>query len=121
MPFSIAEIVDDQDFAQSFTITRSQNGKFVLGRWQNSTVTVGMWGSIQPPEPEELEQVPEGDRMLGVIAVHCTQRLYETNTNQTDGISDQVIWHGENYRVFKVYPWNDYGYWKALAVRMSGQ
>jgi hypothetical protein len=121
MPFSIAEVVDDPDFAQSFTITRSQGGKFVLGRWTNATVDIPMWGSIQPPDPEELEMIPEGDRIVAAIAVHCTQRIYETNTNQTNGISDLVLWHGENYRVLKVYPWNDYGYWKAIAARISGQ
>lgn len=121
MPFSIAEIVDDPDFAQSFTITRSQGGNWVLGAWVDSIVTVGMWGSLQPPTPEELDQVPEGDRVTAIIAIHCTQQIYETNVDHSHGISDIVLWHGEKYRVIKVFPWNDYGYWKALACRMSGQ
>lgn len=121
MPFSIAEVVNDPDFAQSFTITRSQGGQWVLGKWGNATVSVAAWGSIQPPNPEELEQVTEGDRVLGMVAIHTTQPIYETNVDLTFGISDIVSWHNQNYRVVKVYPWQDYGYWKALAVRMSGQ
>lgn len=121
MPFSIAEIVNDPDFAQTFTIVRSQGGQWILGRWQESKVSIQAWGAIQPPEPEELEQIPEGDRMLGVVAIWVTQRIYKTNVNDTGALSDQVIWLGENYRVYLVYPWDDYGYQKALAVRMSGQ
>ena len=121
MPFSIAEVVNDPAFAQSFTITRSSGGVWKSGRWSNATVDVPAWGSIQPPNPEELEQVAEGDRVSGVIAVHTTQPIYETNVDLTNGISDLVTWHGQKYRVVKVYPWQDYGYWKALAVRMSGQ
>lgn len=121
MPFSIADVVNDPDFAQNFTITRSQGGQFKLGRWQNATTSVAAWGSIQPPNPEELEQVPEGDRVLGLIAIHSSQPIYETNVELTNGISDIVIWHNQNYRVVKVFPWQDYGYWKALATRMSGQ
>jgi hypothetical protein len=121
MPFDIGGVVDDPAFAQTFTIVRSQGGVWKLGKWANSITEVGYWGSIQPPNPEELEQVPEGDRVSGVIAVHSTQPIYETNVELTNGISDIVIWHKQKYRVVKVFPWQDYGYWKALAVRMSGQ
>lgn len=121
MPFSIAEVVNDPDFAQSFTITRSEGGVWVQGKWRNATITVGAWGSIQPPNPEELEQVAEADRVSGVIAVHTTQPIYETHVDATTGISDLVTWHDQTYRIIKVYPWQDYGYYKALAVRMSGQ
>jgi hypothetical protein len=121
MPFSIASVVDDPAFAQSFAITRSQGGVWKAGRWTDAQTQVAAWGSIQPPNPEELEQVPEGDRVLGLIAIHTTQVIYETNVELTNGISDIVTWHNCKYRVVKVYPWQDYGYWKALAVRMSGQ
>ena len=121
MPFSIAEVVNDPMFAQSFTITRSQGGVFLAGRWTNATVQVPGWGSIQPPNPEELDQIPEADRVTGIIAIHSTQPIYETNVEMTYGISDIVVWHGNQYRIVKVYPWQDYGYWKAVAVRMSGQ
>jgi hypothetical protein len=124
MPFSIAEIVNDPDFAQSFTITRSSGGQYVMGRWNNKTVLIQAWGAIQPPSPEELEQVPEADRVTGVIAIWTSQLIYETSGtsgNTGSRISDIVTWQGENYRVVKVGPWQDYGYRKAYAVRMSGQ
>lgn len=121
MPFSIAEVVNDPLFAQSFTITRSQGGTWQLGRWSNATTIITAWGSIQPPDPTELEMVPEADRVLGVVAIHTTQPIYPTNVDQTLGISDIATWHGQTYRILKVYEWQDYGYWKALAVRMSGK
>jgi hypothetical protein len=121
MPFSIADVVNDLDFAVAFTIMRSQNGKFVLGRWVNQTIQLNMWGPIQEPSPEELEMIPEGDRVSGVIAVWTTVPIYKTNVNLTNGISDIVQWHGENWRVLRDSDWMEYGYWKAYAVRMSGQ
>lgn len=121
MPFSIAEVVNDPDFAQSFSIQRSQGGTWQAGKWVDSKTTIGMWGAIQPPTPEELDQVPEGDRITGVIAIWSTGQIYETNVDSKLGISDIATWHNEPYRILKVFPWNDYGYWKALACRMSGQ
>lgn len=121
MPFSIAEVVNDPVFSQSFTIVRSQGGYYRQGRWVNATVNVQAWGSIQPPTPTDLEMVPEGDRVSGVVQIHTTQPIYETNVELTNGISDIVTWHGQQYRVLRVFEWQDYGYWKALAVRMSGQ
>jgi hypothetical protein len=121
MPFSIAEVVDDPDFAQTFAVTRSQGGSWQSGKWIDNVTTVSMWGSIQPPTPEELDLVPEGDRVTGVIAIHCSNQIYETNVASKLGISDIVLWHNQSYRVLKVFPWNDYGYWKALACRMSGE
>jgi hypothetical protein len=36
-------------------------------------------------------------------------------------VSDQVFWHGQLYRLITVAPWDDFGYWRAIGVRMSGQ
>lgn len=122
MPFSIADVVNDPDFAQSFVITRKENGGWYLGRWQDTAVSVPMWGSIQPANPEELEQIPEADRVTGILTIHSTQPIYETNvTPMFTGRSDIVNWNNQQYRVLKVYPWSDYGFFKAIAVRMSGE
>jgi hypothetical protein len=121
MPFSIAEVVNDPLFAQTFTIVRSQGGSWQMGQWQNNVSTLQMWGAIQPPSPTDLEQVPEADRVTGLIAIWITVPIYETNVELTNGISDVAIWHGQKYRILRDAEWQDYGYWKAFAVRMSGQ
>jgi hypothetical protein len=121
MPFPIQDVVNDPDFAQAFTITRSQGGKWELGRWQNATVDLPQWGAVQQPETKDLEQVPEGDRLLGVIVIHNEQEMYVTNSDGTGKISDIVTWHNDQYRLISVSDRSDYGYFKAIAVRMAGQ
>ena len=121
MPFSIAEVPNDSAFAQSFQIVRSSGGYWSMGKWVDSKTTLNVWGSIQPPKTKDLEQVPEADRVTGMIMIHITQPIYETNVETSEGISDIVIWHGEKYRLIQVTEWYDYGYWKAFGVRMSGQ
>lgn len=125
---NVAEIVNDPDFAQVFSISRSSNGAFDdSGVWQDSKVAVPMYGVIQPATAKELLQVPEGDRVKEVKSFHSSQEMIVTETTGlTDpnaAISDIVIWPttGEQYRLVKLYPWQDFGYYKALGVRISGE
>ena len=118
-------IVSDPDFAQEFVITRSCGGSWQAGKWVNETIKVCSYGVIQPSTPEELEQVPEGDRVTGALSFHSEQALFETHTygpnDKFAGTSD-IIWHrGQNYRLAKVFPWEDFGYFKAIGIRISGQ
>lgn len=122
---NLSEIVVDPDFAQEFSILRSNGGSWQLGKWVNATITVPTFGIIQPSTPEELEQVPEGDRVKGALSFHSETVLFETHTNAPNdpnaGISDIIAWRGQSYRLIKVFPWEDFGYYKAIGVRMSGQ
>lgn len=113
---NLSEVINDTDFAQSFVIARD-TGNWVLGKWVSSESNVTLYGIIQPATAEELDEVPEADRVRGVISVHSSQPIYETNPN---GISDLVSWNNQTYKIVKLYPWNDFGYFKGLAVRMSG-
>lgn len=122
---NLALIVSDPDFAQPLIITRSSGGSWQLGNWVDATQQVNWFGIVQPATPEELEQVPEGDRVKGAMSFHSEQVIYETHTNgPTDsnaGISDLITWQNQTYRIVKVFPWEDFGYYKAIAVRKSGQ
>lgn len=118
-------IVNDPDFAQPFVITRSQGGSFTAGVWSDNTVMINGFGVIQPSTPEELDQVPEADRVKGMMSFHSSNPLYETRTTgPTDpnaGISDIITWRGQQYRMIKVFPWEDFGYYNAIGARMSGE
>lgn len=123
MPFNISRVVNSPIFAQNFTIVRS-SGVFVKGNWVNSPVTIPAYGSIQPATNEELVYVPEADRVKGVNVIHTEAVMYETHTGDapdlTAGISDIVNWHNQQWKISYIYPWSDYGFTKAIAVRMSG-
>jgi hypothetical protein len=121
----LSDVVNDPDFAQDFSIVRSNGGSWQLGQWVDATIIVPCFGIIQPSTPEELEQVPEGDRVKGAMSFHSECVLFETHTNGPNdanaGISDIINWRGQNYRLVKVFPWEDFGYYKAIGVRMSGE
>lgn len=122
---SLAAIVSDPDFAQDYTVLRSV-GAFVKGKWTPGTAaSIPFYGVIQPAGPEEIDMIPEGDIVSGALTFHSEQQMYETHTTApTDpnaGTSDIIPHFGENYKLVKVWPWIDFGYWKALGVREGGQ
>ena len=118
---NLANIVNDTDFAQPFTIERSSGGAFKAGKWIDATTNVASFGIVQPSSPEELEQVPEADRVKGAMSFHSSGEMYETHVDAQTGISDLIYWRGQWYRIVKVFPWIDFGYYKAIGVRKSGE
>jgi hypothetical protein len=113
---NVAEVVNDPDFAQAFTIVRDA-GSWVSGNWISNTTNISAYGVIQSPTGDELEQIPEADRVKGNATFHSSQEIFETNTT---GISDTITWHGNTYKIVKVYDWADFGYYKAVGVRVDG-
>lgn len=111
------DVVSDADIAEPFVILRS-TGAFVAGGYQSAPASIPSFGVISQPNGIELEQVPEGDRAKGAIVVHTQAPIYQTNPT---GTSDIVVWYGDQYRVVKVYQYQNRNYYHAIAVRMSGQ
>lgn len=119
---NVAEIILDPDFAQWYTITRSVNGQFSWGGYQDLKQTLQTYGVIEPATSKDLEQIPEADRVIGMMAFYATIQLYTTQLLNpgVSGISDQITWDSQQWRLQHVKEYQDYGYWKALGVRMSG-
>lgn len=116
----MSDIIIDPDFAQSYTVLRS-NGSFVDGVWTEGTPTrIVMYGPITVMSPRELSQYPEGDRIKGGMNFFSTKPLYVTRTGQTPGISDKIMWRGEYYKLFNVAPYADYGFYKGSGERIKG-
>ena len=114
------EVVNDPDLAEEFTINRSTGGAFVAGGWEDVKTVLTGYGVVGVASAEDLEMVPEGDRVTGMMMFHSTQQLYETHVSGTPGISDVLTWNGFDYRVVVVRPYPNRGYWSALAARMKG-
>lgn len=107
---------------QSFTVYRKK-GQWVGGRWVESESPITLDGTIVPDNPKDLDQVPEGDRVKGIITVYCPQQIYVTHVDDSsagDGTSDQIVWQGERYRIFSTQPFIDYGFYKAIGISMGG-
>ena len=77
-------------------------------------------GVIRPASEREIQLVPEGDRVTGLIAIHSAAPLYLTHTGPAPGLSDVIVWRGDSYRLLKLWPYADFGYYKALGARLTG-
>lgn len=122
---NVGRTVNSRNFAQpkGFTVFR-QSGDWVAGRWVASETEIKIPGTVTAANPNDLIQVPEGDRVVGLMCFYSTQPIYTTRAaTETDagGTSDEIVWNEERYRVSSVVPWVDFGYWKAFGVRMVGE
>lgn len=112
----VSEVITDPDFAQTFVVHRKAN-KWIAGRTESTEKDITMTGVIMVADAKTLEQLPEGDRVTGLMCFYSTQELF---TTREQGTSDQIEWRGERYRVKQVFPYGDYGYYKAVGQRMAG-
>jgi hypothetical protein len=117
---NVADIVSDPDLAQPFTIERSK-GQFGLGGWQNTPESLPGYGVIQVATEQNLTEIPEGDRVTGSMVFFSAQPIYRTHGGENPGLSDVLVWRNQTFRVMEVFSFADYGYYKAIAVRMSGE
>ena len=114
----VSELITDDDFAQSFNVYRI-SGVFGIGGWiADPEQTIPMSGVVTVTSVRDLEQIPEGDRVRGMMTFHTTEELFVTRQG---AISDEIEWRGDRYRVYQVSPYVDYGYFKAIGSRMSGE
>ncbi|MEK8128666.1 hypothetical protein WMW72_12185 [Paenibacillus filicis] len=122
---NVGRIVNSRNFAQpkGFVVNRI-TGKWVRGRFVTDPEDkIIIQGTVTVANAEDLQQVPEGDRVTGLMCFYSQQPIYITRDEgeiSGAGISDEIEWKGERYRVSTVAPWSDFGYYKAFGVRMAG-
>lgn len=120
MPINVAELILDPDFAQKFTVYRS-NGSFIKGVWTEGTPEkIEMVGVVVVMSSRDIRQLPEGDRVTGAMTFYTQRALYVTHTGQYQGISDKIYWRNNYYKLFSVSPWVDYGFYSAHGERILG-
>jgi hypothetical protein len=116
----VSELLNDPDLCEPFTAQRS-TGEWQAGVFASNTTPVQLYGSVQVADANTLQQVPEGDRVVGARTFYCAEPIYETRTGDNPGLSDILIHCGSQYRVAKVWNWSTLGgYYKAYAVRSKG-
>lgn len=110
---NVSRVIKDPRFSQSFKLFRKE-GKFIKGRFEQVETETSLRGVIKPASPEDIEMIPEGDRVGGEIVIHTTSELKVTNN---EGTSDEIDWNNERYKLYAVLPYKDYGFYKAIAIR----
>ena len=127
-------VVDDGVLSESYNIIRS-TGSFQLGGWVTVPTTIPGYGVVSVATPEDMEMIPEADRITGSMVFHSQQRIYITqldtevgdpNYGGSDGVdpsqrvSDIIDWGFTLWRVLHAYPYPNRNFWKAIAVRLAG-
>ena len=103
-----------------FTVQRTtcsrQNGASVP-----SVQMLSASGCIHPGTPEMLQHLPEEDRHEEFIVVYTgfALTLGENGGGASYTAPDRILWNGSTWRVVKLRDWSVFGYYQALAVRMS--
>lgn len=126
----LAFVIDDGVLSEAWTIRRS-TGVFTIGGWVTTPTLVSAWGVVSVATEQDLEMLPEADRITGSMVFHTQTRIYETQVDQpgygegavgivTQRVSDIMIWNYQQYRVLHVGPYPNRNYWKAIAARMQG-
>jgi len=117
---NLTRVVNSPVFAQEYVVNRSV-GTFQQGGFVFTTTAIPFWGIIQPATDQDLAQVPEGDRVTGMIGFISEAKMYRTYVEgQTEGIGDQIVWRGQNYKVVAIVIWKDFTFYKAIASRQAG-
>lgn len=112
---NVAKVIRNPRFSQQYSIFR-KSGQWVNGRFTQTESEIKIKGVVTAPSSDDIIQVTEADRVTGVMCFHAAQEIFVT---RREGTSDEILWRGTRYRIFRVVQWADYGYWKALGVSMS--
>jgi hypothetical protein len=121
---NLAEALHDSEITEAFDVVRSA-GQFVAGGWQDTKTQLRLFGVVSVAQPDDLQMIPEGDRVVGARAFYSCRAMFVTRgadqPGDPTGTSDVLLFQGVQYRVCRVFNYRNRGYYKAIAVRMSGQ
>jgi hypothetical protein len=115
-------VIDDGVLSESWVIVRS-TGVFIQGGWVTTETQVPGYGVVSVATPEDMDEIPEADRVTGMMVFHSQPRIYATQfdpADQVQRVADKMLWTFQLWRVLHVFPYPNRNYWKAFAVRMQG-
>lgn len=113
----LSRLIADPDFSEPFVIRR-RIGKWVAGRFIATPEDTAVTGIVEPTSGDDLEQVPEGDRVSGMMTFYTRQPVYLSQDKQQ---SDELIWRGRVYKAVQVLDWSRHGFYKTIASYVEVQ
>lgn len=115
MLVNVAELVQDPELAQPFTIERYVGSFANEGEYSQTPTVLQRFGVIQPTKADDLiKYLPEGERQGNAISIYCKDDIFMADGNGQQ--SDVIIWQGDYHRVAFSKRWNMHGFWFAIAT-----
>lgn len=96
-------------FQQPLTILRQVTGTGV-GQWdtdtgkfvRNQVEQVSINGAVINLSHKDLMQLPEAERVEGLVALYTKDAVYTTD-EAAQSYSDLLVWQGETFRIIRAY------------------
>ena len=113
-----ADVLNDPDFLIDLTRVREVAGAYVDGIFNpGGTQELSFKGSVQPMGSDDFVNYGEGEREEGAQVVYTITELRGSkDTTNFDRIKNLK---GANWKVKLVEDWSEYGYYKAMIVRLE--
>jgi hypothetical protein len=116
MPINVAEALDS-DTAQIIKVERKAGGERINGVWVPGAASTFMaMASAQPATPDELQNLPEGQRDKSIFKFISNKPIYTARDRQ-QGEADIIIFKGIRWRVISGADWDSYGHTTVLAAK----
>ena len=119
----LSELLTDPDFSEPISIARTNVSWLLSGEKPTTSITIPAIAIVTPTSAEDVQQLPEGDRVSGAMTFRSTTVLQMAYENGATGSTeaDIVTWRGQPWKIVYVWPWNSFGVPKAVGVLVSGQ
>lgn len=119
---NLSSVIHSSRLSQDYTILRSsgtwENGEFIKS---GTPSALKFHGIITVATERDLQKVPEGNRQTGAMKILSTEPIYVTGQFEENGFSDVLVWNNEKYQIVAVFPDKDYGFYRGICTRLSGE
>jgi len=113
---NVAELIHDPDFCIQFKRIR-EIGQNVGGRWVKQEDLKTITGVVSGVSGKDLEILPEGVRVKSLKTFYSLDELRVEGEKTTPDICE---YKGCRYRLIQGFDYSDYGYYKAIGVKIGG-
>lgn len=107
----------DIDTSEIVTVERTSGGGYVDGIYQKGIVsTFKTVCSVQQPTPEELQNLPEGERNKDVRKF-ISKKVVRTASDRDGLIADIILYKGFRFKIINAGDWDSYGHTTSFGAR----
>ena len=107
-------------FRKSLKVRRIGDVEYINGKpTEDASETLCIKGSVQPANTDDMQSLPEGRRLLGVLKIYTDTKLRAAREGSYN--SDIIEIDGDDYEVAAVMPWQNgiINHYKILASRVQ--
>lgn len=117
----VTEILDDPELGGgvSFKVFRTLNVR-IGGNVRQTVQEINATGNIQPENKSSQSSTVED--LLSESIVVYTRFIFQTGSNEFSEFTepDEILYHGNRYRITSINNWEDWGFTIAHAERVRG-